>query len=248
LCHQNLPMALAIDMEALDTFYFSGKSRGLLAPGSDPEAASVEFVAADGAKLITDHPVTIVAFTHLKAIWPQRITLHEAQNAAYVQLMETNPHLREELYAALTGGDPARRSEDRRLLSSNFLQAYCTSGELLSIHLHPGTFTTQIAQKPTASLWARWESTKRGTVTDLRLRRVVLSPQCRYLLPLLDGTRDVDTLRQLIEADESEAKAIWQQPPQLPADGPLIELPVPDLLDQITDSLAQIANSGLLCC
>jgi hypothetical protein len=246
LCQQDIPLAPAVELDDLDAFYFSGKSRGLLAPGTDPEAASVEFVAMDGAKLTTDHPVTIVAFTHLKSIWPQRITLNEAQNAAYVQLMETNPHLREELYAALTGADQARRDADRRLMADNFLRAYCTSGELLSLHVHPGTFTTQIAQKPAASLWARWESTRRGTVTDLRLRRVTLSPQCGYLLPLLDGTRDVETLCQLIEADESEAGAIWRKPPQAPAEGPQIELPMPDLRAMVVDSLEQIASSGLL--
>lgn len=246
LCQQDIPLAPAVELDDLDAFYFSGKSRGLLAPGTDPEAAAVEFVAMDGAKLTTDHPVTIVAFTHLKSIWPQRITLNEAQNAAYMQLMETNPHLREELYAALTGADPVRRDADRRLMADNFLRAYCTSGELLSLHLHPGTFTTQIAQKPAASLWARWESTRRGTVTDLRLRRVTLSPQCGYLLPLLDGTRDVETLCQLIEADGSEAGAIWRKPPQAPADGPQIELPMPDLRTMVMDSLEQIASSGLL--
>lgn len=246
LCHQGLSLASAIDLDLLDDFYFSGKSRGLLAPGADPEAAAVEFVAIDGAKLTTDHPVTIVAFTHLKSIWPQRITLREAQDVAYAQLLETNPHLRDELYAALTGADPVRRDEDRRLLAANFLRAFCTSGELLSIHVHPGAFTTQISRKPQASMWARWEVTRRATVTDLRLRRVVLSPQCRYLLPLLDGTRDWDALRQLIEADESEAGAVWRERPQAPPDGPPIELPVPDLGEQITDALEQLANSGLL--
>jgi len=246
LCHQGLPQTSAIDLDVLDDFYFSGKARGLLAPGTDPEAAAVEFVAMDGAKLTTDHPVTIVAFTHLKSIWPQRITLREAQEVAYAQLIETNPHLRDELYAALTGADPERRDEDWRLLASNFLRAICTSGELLSVHLHPGAFTTQISRKPMASAWARWEASRRGTVTDLRLHRVVLLPQCRYLLPLLDGTRDVETLRSLIEADESEAGAIWREPPQAPPDGPPVELPVPDLGEQIADTLAQLASSGLL--
>ncbi|MBI3959366.1 MAG: methyltransferase regulatory domain-containing protein [Chloroflexi bacterium] len=246
LCRDEVALSPAIDLEVLDRLYFASHARGLLAPGTDPEAASVEFVAGDGAKLTTDHPVTIVAFTHLKSIWPRRATLAEAQEMAYVQLMETNPHLRAELYAALTGADPERQAEDRRLLAANLLAAYCTSGELVSFHLHPGSFTTEIRTRPLASGWARWEASKRTTVTDLRLRRVALTPHGRYLLPLLDGTRDADALQQVIEADGSEAAAIWRTPASLPPEGLQIELPAPSLAEQIAETLEQIANSALL--
>ncbi len=246
LCRAEVTPSPAIDLAVLDTLYFAARASGLLAPGTDPEAASVEFVAGDGAKLTTDHPVTIVAFTHLKSIWPRRASLAEAQEMAYVQLMETNPHLRAELYAALTGTDAERQAEDRRLLAANLLNAYCTSGELVSLHTQPGAFTTAIGPRPLASSWARWEAAKRTTVTDLRLRRVALTPRCRYLLPLLDGSRDADALRQVIEADETEAALIWRTPPSSPPDGPQIELPLPGLAEQIADTLEQIASSALL--
>ncbi len=283
LCHRGVQLAPAIDLSVLESFWFAAQARGLLAPGSDPEAASVEFVAGDGAKLTTDHPVTIVAMTHLKSIWPGRATLKELHETAYLQLMENNPHLRAELYAALTGGDPERWAEDRRLLADNFLRAYCTSGELLSLHTRPGAFCTGLSERPQASPWARWEAAQRATVTDLRLRRVALTPRGRYLLPLLDGSRTVADLCRLIEQDESEASAIWQevsvQPPQPapphsregagatpppqwgrlgggeqlrqetlapPVGSATLELPVSPLPEQIADTLAQLAGSGLL--
>lgn len=246
LCRADVATSPAVELDALAEFYFSASNRGLLAPGTDPEAASVEFVAGDGSKLTTDHPVTIVAFTHLKSIWPRRIPLRELQQMAYTELMETNPHLRAELYAALTGADGERWDEDRRLLVSNLLQAYSTSGELVGFHLHPGTFTTEIEPCPLASPWARWEVGKRATVTDLRLRRVALTPRGRYLLPLLDGSRDVAALTRLIESDNSDAGAVWQMPPEIPVDGPSITPPVAPVSEQVADTLAQLAGVALL--
>ncbi|MFZ1754024.1 MAG: methyltransferase regulatory domain-containing protein [Caldilineaceae bacterium] len=244
LCRQPLRPAKSIDPGVLDELCFAARAKGLLAPGTDPEAASVEFVAGDGAKLTTDHPVTIVAFTHLKAVWPARCTLAELQNAAYSQLIENNPHLRADLYAALTGADPERQAEDKRLLAENLLKAYCTSGELVSFHLHPGSFSTGIAPRPAASRWAVWEATQRETVTDLRLRRVKLSPRPRSLLPLLDGSHTLDDLVGLIEGDE-ELKELWSAP-IVPADGPPVQIAVGDLRGQIVLALEELAGSALL--
>lgn len=246
LCRAEVVLNPAIEMDVLDRLFFAAHAKGLLAEGTDPEAASVEFVSGDGAKLISDHPVTIVGMTCLKSIWPARATLNQVLEMAYAELMETNPHLRAELSAALTGADPERRDEDRRLLASYLLRAYCISGELVSLHSHAGSYTNQISTRPVASTWARWEAEKRTTVTDLRLRRVALTPQCRYLLPLLDGSRTADDLRELIEADGSEAGGIWRQGPVRPAEGPEIELPVTSLEEQVADTLAQIASSALL--
>lgn len=246
LSHQEVVLTPAIEMDVLDSLYFAAHARGLLAEGTDPEAASVEFVSGDGAKIISDHPVTIVGMTYLKSIWPARATLNQVLEMSYTELMETNPHLRAELYAALTGADWERRDEDRHLLASNLLQAYCTSGELVSLHSYAGAYTAQIPLRPLASPWARWETGKRTTVTDLRLRRVALTPHCRYLLPLLDGTRTTDDLCAIIAEDGSEKGAIWRQTPAPPSEGPQIELPVAPLSEQVADTLTQIANSALL--
>jgi len=246
LCHQEATPTSVIDLDVLDQLYFASNARGLLSPGADPEAASVEFVARDGTKLITDHPATIVGLSHLHSIWPRRATLDEVLDVAYARMIETNPHLRDELVAAMTGVDHVRRSEDRKRLASHLLQAYCTSGELISFHLHPGVFTTQIAARPRASAWARWESAKRSTVTDLRLYRVKLSPRCRYLLLLLDGTRDVDALCRVIEADETEAGAIWRESPQPAPDGPAVEPSLSGLRERVEEILRQIAARALL--
>lgn len=246
LCREEVVVSPAVEMDALDDFYFSANNRGLLAPGTDPEAASVEFVAGDGSKLTTDHPVTIVAFTHMKSIWPRRIPLRELQQMAYRELMETNPHLHTELYAALTGADGERWEADRCLLAGNLLRAYSISGELVGFHLHPGAFTTEVEPLPLASPWARWEVEKRATVTDLRLRRVALTPRGRYLLPLLDGSRDVAALAQRIEADTSEAASIWHAQPETPAEGPAVSLPAAPVAEQVADTLAQLAGVALL--
>ncbi len=256
LCHKEVVLTPAIEADVLETLHFAAHARGQLAEGTDPEAASVEFVSGDGAKLLSDHPVTIVGMTCLKSIWPARATLNQVLKMAYTELMETNLHLRAELYAALTGTDQPRQDEDRRLLASNLLQAYCTSGELVSLHSHAGSYTTEITPRPVASPWARWEAGRRTTVTDLRLRRVALTPHCRYLLTLLDGTRTADELCGMIARDDSEAGAIWHQPPASPSEGtpsegtpwegPQIELPVVALSEQVADTLAQIANCALL--
>lgn len=260
LCRGERQPSAAIELQALDGLYFATRTRGLLAAGSDPENASVEFVATDGAKLTSDHPVTIVALTHLRRIWPARAGLDDLLDAAYAQLIESNPHLGEVLGAALDRSDMERRGEDRALLANTLLQAYCISSELVTFHTGPGGYTTEISERPEAGLWARWEAGKRATVTDLRLRRVVLPPRCRYLLPLLDGTRTVDALLELIKADQSEEAAVWARSPggggpaggavagtaesgqSANADGMGDE----SLRAQVAEALAQIAEHALL--
>lgn len=246
LCHKEVALTPAIEMDVLDTLYFAAHVQGQLAEGTDPEDASVVFAAPDGAKLTSDHPVTIVGMTCLKSIWPARATLNQVLEMAYTELLETNPHLYTELYAALTGVNQERREADRHLLATNLLQAYCRSGQLVSLHSHAGSYTTGIRNRPVASPWARWETSKRTTVTDLCLRRVGLPPHCHYLLPLLDGTRTAEDLCDLIAADASEGGAIWRQPPGSSSDDPPVELPVAPLSERVADALAQIANSGLI--
>ncbi len=234
LCRGGISMTPAVDMSVMDHLYFASQAQGQLAPGADPEAASIEFAVGDGPTLTSDHAVTIVGITHLRSIWPQRATLDEILDLAYAQMIETNPHLHEELFAALADRENERRATDRFLLATNLLQAYSINGELVSFHLTSAPFTTQVGIKPIASSWARWESTKRSVVTDLRLRRVALSPQSRYLLPLLDGTRDRDALIKVIQEDFSEATALWREDSSMP------------LSVQIDDTLEQIARSALL--
>lgn len=249
LCRSDKQPSQAIDLHVLDSLYFSAQARGLLAADSDPENAAVEFVAGDGAKLVSDHPVTIVAMTHLRRIWPRRAALDELLDAAYAQLIETNPHLDETLSAALARSDAQRRGEDRALLAGNLLRAYCTSSELISFHTGPGVYTAELSERPTASAWARWEAGKRTTVTDLRLRRVVLPPRCRYLLPLLDGSRTVADLRRAIVEDESEAAGVWDRGAE-PSEGASWEAgggPAGEQLDaQLAEALDQIAGNGFL--
>jgi hypothetical protein len=72
--------------------------------------------------------------------------------------------------------------------------ALCVEG-LADLHVAPLAIATRPSVRPRASAVARWQSTRRPFVANLRHVGVRLADDAaRALLPLCDGTRDVDAL------------------------------------------------------
>ncbi len=197
LCRADVKLGSALNHAALESFYFSSSASAEVVVDDKTKNQVVKFISADGASLATDHPLTVVALTYLRAHWPQRFSLDELQDAAYTSLAELNPQATH-WQQALDGVDIVQRGEDRLVLLSGLIRGYGSSPELINCHVQRGRFVTHVSDCPLASPWARWQAMKQNRAADLSLRRIDLTPLERFLLARLDGTKQVDDLVQAV--------------------------------------------------
>jgi methyltransferase-like protein/SAM-dependent methyltransferase len=190
LCHQDHDLRYMLRPEQLHALCLSSRAR-ISTTGSETQANAVQFCASDGATLSTDHPLTQAAMRCLADIWPQVVPFDALLHMA-------RSRLGQEAQSAST--DTA--SHDALVLGANLLKAYTYSGSLVELYAHVPPLVTQITPHPSASPVARWQSQAGSMVTNLRHERVHLDPTERYLLPFLDGTRDLTAL-----------ETVWQEAP-----------------------------------
>ena len=91
-------------------------------------------------------------------------------------------------------------NRDATLLISNLLQATSYSGMLLELHTWQAPFTLELAEKPVASPYARWQAQYQRQVTNLRHERIRLDDLTHLLLLQLDGTVDKGMLMERVAA------------------------------------------------
>ncbi len=121
-----------------------------------------EFRGPRGAALRTDDPQAKSALLRLREIWP--LSMH------FSELL------------AEAGGSAS-------ILAEMLLRAY--SGGLLEVYTLPSLFTVKVGERPAASPLARWQAQDAEIVTTLRHTSAELEDVVdRYLILLLDGTRD----------------------------------------------------------
>lgn len=207
LCRGDVQLSGAINHAALEYFYFSSSAQVQVQSGEDPQNDVVKFVSADGASLVTDHPVTVVALNTMRSKWPKRFSLDELLDISYTALAEYNPDTAR--WRAGMLGDLTVRSEDRPVLLTSLLRAFSSSSELVNCHFHRGKFVTEVGERPLASPWAKLLAKEQTHVSDLRLRRVELNPLERFLLVRLDGKHTSDDLVQAI-IDGPIARGDWR--------------------------------------
>jgi hypothetical protein len=133
------------------------------------------FVAPDGARLRTDHPLSKAAFVEAIESAPESI--------AYADLVQR---------AATRLGAPTA-GEDEVLLAANLLSAFTYSAELLDLRAADTHIATTIAERPTVDPYVRWMAGRRETLlTNRFFDRVPVKPVMGIVLSLLDGTRTLD--------------------------------------------------------
>jgi SAM-dependent methyltransferase/methyltransferase-like protein len=128
-------------------------------------------------------------------------------------------------------------------LAASLLQLYL--GDLVMLHLHPPALTAVPGPRPTASSLARWQAAQGAeSIHDLRHRASKPDAFARYLLPLLDGTRDridlVEVLAQRSAAGEFEVRDGSGQAATEPT---LVRQVLAAWIDQ---ALERLAKAGLL--
>jgi methyltransferase-like protein/2-polyprenyl-3-methyl-5-hydroxy-6-metoxy-1,4-benzoquinol methylase len=188
LCHADRTVQRTIMAERLAGLYVA--SRAVPVSGEpDLQARTIEkFKALDGTVLAIDHPVSKAAFVYLAEQWPQAVPFESLLVAARGRMNGSGP--------------PAEpQPDDERVLAVNILKAFLYSSDLIEVHAQALPFVQAPGPRPAASAWVRWQAQAEGQVTNLRHERVDLDPLNQFLVQHLDGTRDTETLVDLLLAE-----------------------------------------------
>src|SRR5690606_37238371 len=128
-----------------------------------------QFHAINEATFTTNHPITKAAFVYLGQIAPMTVPFARLLQKAIQTVYPTLP-------------DQATINHHATLLAVNLLQAATYSPLLMELHTWQAPFTLEIADKPVASLYARWQAQTMIQVTNLRHERIRLDELTHFLL------------------------------------------------------------------
>lgn len=229
LVHADVPVNRTLRPDRLMNLHIASRAQAV---SDQPDLASLgveKFRSADGATLSTDHPVTKVAMTQLRALWPQAIHFTELLAAARTQLgLDVSPE---------------KSAIDAQALAANLLKAYAYSGNLVELHIHPARFTTEVSVCPLASPWARLQADEPGQITNLRHERVELDEMARFLLRHLDGTRDRAALFNIVAKPLRDGTLVVRQ-----NDQPVEDIAQAEaiLAEELATNLHWLAHAALL--
>ena len=182
LCRRDASPAYLLRPEQLAAFAVASPARPVNAAPDLHSAATEQFQNKAGVTLSSSAPIVKAAMLCLADAWPHAVPFADLCAQARARL-------------TADAGDAAARAHEASQLGDCFLRCYTSaSGSLLELHIHAPRFTTNLSDWPTASPLARWQAQHGARVTNLRHEEVTLTEFDRYLLPLLDGTRDRETL------------------------------------------------------
>ena len=131
----------------------------------DPDAAA--FRGRRGEQVSTRDAALTRMLAHLAEIWPS--------TASFTSLLE---------FAGADGPEP-----DATILGNQLLRLYLTS-DLIELHVAPPAFVREVSTRPVASPLARHHARAGSAVTSLRHERVTLTDGERFVIGLVDGSRD----------------------------------------------------------
>jgi methyltransferase-like protein/trans-aconitate methyltransferase len=209
LCRQDVQLSRKLDGRSARKLYISAEFQKCCPLDEVFADRDAEFVSGDGAR-VTMNSTTAKAALHLLATaWPRPLGFEDllARTASLVKA-----------HGGSWDGESAAEEISELLLGlfSSGIGNGC---------MHRPLFTSEPDDRPAASRLARLQAAKGKLVTNLRHRSVYLTEELpRYVLTLLDGTRD----RQALQRDIAEFKGSVES-----------ELRSPDALETILQGLAR---------
>ncbi|HLJ09755.1 MAG TPA: methyltransferase regulatory domain-containing protein [Planctomycetaceae bacterium] len=228
LCHERQVPRREIGPDRLRDFWLasplSRKGAGAELAGPD----EWEFAGAGQRSVKVSSPVHKAALTCLERIWPASLKCDALAQAAK-DLLET------------AGSTSRDMNSDLAQIEGLALPLYLQ--HLLEVSSAPARFARRVGPFPRASGLARLQAGEGTIVTNLRHERVKLSPLDRELVRQLDGSRDRDSLRELLDTSLLGGElTIRNESGLLPP-----EQRTPELLSTVLEhSLASIARQALL--
>jgi SAM-dependent methyltransferase/methyltransferase-like protein len=222
LCRADVALADAPDADAIVEMSVLGSFMPLAEPDLVGDAPA-EFEGMDGKRITVAHPVVKAALLALRESWPRPLAFGDLLGQARSRCRRV---------AADRGEEAARF---RRFL----LGAY--AGGVVDLNLDPPRAAARAGRRPRALALARAQASRGAQLTSVLGHTVeVADPFSRFLLRLLDGSRDRAAIgAALIEAVEREQFAL-PQPLCEPEDWRAAAR------DGLDENLASLARLGLL--
>lgn len=175
---------LSADPERMRRYHI--RSRALPSGEVDPADASVAtFAIPRGPQIATNHPLSKAAMLHLRDSAPAVVSFDELVEGAAARL-------------------PGQEVTvvDLRELGANLLRGYTNNSDLIDLRLERPRFATTAGARPSADPYARaLAAAGEVQVTNRFHERVQLHPAQAIVLPLLDGSRDRQSLVEHLEAN-----------------------------------------------
>jgi len=182
LCHEDVPLDRALRSAAVKALFVASSARPTVEhPDIRSPSAVVEFRGPRSSGMSTDHRLAKAALFYLGTMWPRAVALPELARQARAILGEPSaggPHA------------PGEEPPDVRALCDILITAYAAG--LVELSTTAPSFTLEVSERPTVSPIARLQA-ERGDDFVATLRHASLHLEdlpARYLLSLLDGTRD----------------------------------------------------------
>ena len=179
-CRAGIALAPIGDLDAMGGLRVASSVRPAGAPADLTDGIAVTFVAFDGASLRLDDSAAKAALEIVAKHWPASV--------------EIEPLVRAARKRAGRSGRPTRleRCEIGEFLATNHAMGF------VDLHTWEPPMATSIGARPVASAISRVEIERgESRVTNLRHRQVEIDdPVAAALLARLDGTRDLEALRE----------------------------------------------------
>jgi len=196
------------------------------------EGASEVFHTASETKHTITDALTKSALVQLAQRWPRGLPFEELAALSHASLRQ--------------GAGVARvalSTEDLRSFGDRMLHAY--AARVAELRVAEPRLVAAVSARPVASPLARLQAERGTAVTNLRHEPVVLPDLPRRMLPLLDGTRDIDALvAEIVKLAQDGRIGVREQ-----GGGPMVSDParLQQILRQsVIDNLAKIAYVALL--
>jgi len=179
LCKSDLQFDRSVTPETLDRMYVSGICRPASAEPNLAQGAWEEFEAPEGNRPRSSSALLKTAIVELWRVFPGLLSVPEL--AA--------------ILAKVTGESAAAL---RGPLAQVLVECYLAG--MLTLHSQPPAFVVTPSERPTGLPIARHFAAERATLPSARHQEVRLEPFDRFVLGLLDGTRDLEALTALADA------------------------------------------------
>jgi SAM-dependent methyltransferase len=227
LCRSEVDLAPAFLPERTSMLYASCDAKSVDRSGSN-EAVRVLFRRPNGAELETNHRLVTASFRHLCSEWPCPVAFNIVLDHAGK-------------VAAGEAGSPG--SEDQTaLLADTWIKGY--QNGFLQLHVTPPRVVNKVSTCPECSALVRLQLRKSSVATSQLHRRVRLDdPLSREVAQLLDGSRDEDSITQIILESVKRGQAELRQNSEVVTDPDRV---VAALKLQIREVFAALAREGLL--
>jgi methyltransferase-like protein/ubiquinone/menaquinone biosynthesis C-methylase UbiE len=187
LCRDDLVLDRSLPVERLRPLHYSAALRGTPEIPDLASFAPVEFVAPNGSSVTVNQPFVKVVLYELAQAWPGSL--------AFSDLLERARSVA-----------PLLATSDAELMLREVLLRMHMPG-LLEISVVPYRHAIAVSEKPVASKLARLQLRNGSRVTSLRHRAVEIdNPTGRALLPLLDGSRDMDALKGALSSSNGDVE------------------------------------------